>query len=132
MKKMKNKIIAVGPTTQNNTAVNGQSMMFQLLVDEVYRRNIKTIVVDIGLSVFKDKGNRVSGMFSIVKAIDYFLILIKFFFILLFNPGQTVYVTTAQSKVGFIRDYFIINFARLFGSRIIAHQCGANYAGFYN
>lgn len=132
MKKMKNKIIAVGPTTQNNTAVNGQSMMFQLLVDEVYRRNVKTIVVDIGLSIFKDKGNRVSGKFSIVKAIDYFLILIKFFFILMFNPGQTVYVTTAQSKVGFVRDFFIINFARLFGSRIIAHQFGANYAGFYN
>lgn len=129
---MKNKIIAVGPTTQNNTVVNGQSMMFQLLVDEVHHRNIKTIVVDIGLSVFKDKGNRVSGKFSIVKAIDYILILIKFFFILLFNQKQTVYVTTAQSKVGFVRDYFIIRFARLFGSKIIAHQFGANYGGFYN
>ena len=129
---MNNKVIAVGPTTQNNKVVNGQSMMFQLLLDEVSRRNIKTIVVDIGISVFKEKGNRVSGKFSAVKALDYILILIKFFFILLFNPRETVYITTAQSKVGFIRDYFIINFARLFGSKIIAHQFGANYSGFYN
>lgn len=128
---MKNKIIAVGPTTQNNTAVNGQSMMFQLLVDEVHHRNIKTIIVDIGVSAFSNK-NRVSGKFSILKALDYIIILTKLFFILLFNQKQTVYVTTAQSKVGFIRDYFIILFARFFNSKIIAHQFGANYSGFYN
>lgn len=128
---MKNKIIAVGPTTQNNTAVNGQSMMFQLLVDEVHHRNIKTIIVDIGVSAFSNK-NRVSGKFSILKALDYIIILTKLLFILLFNQKQTVYVTTAQSKVGFIRDYFIILFARFFNSKIIAHQFGANYSGFYN
>jgi glycosyltransferase involved in cell wall biosynthesis len=128
---MKNKIIAVGPTTQNNTAVNGQSMMFQLLVDEVHHRNIKTIIVDIGVSAFSNK-NRVSGKFSILKALDYIIILTKLFFILLFNQKQTVYVTTAQSKVGFIRDYYIILFARFFNSKIIAHQFGANYSGFYN
>ena len=128
---MKNKIIAVGPTTQNNTAVNGQSMMFQLLVDEVHHRNIKTIIVDIGVSAFSNK-NRVSGKFSILKALDYIIILTKLLFILLFNQKQTVYVTTAQSKVGFIRDYYIILFARFFNSKIIAHQFGANYSGFYN
>lgn len=128
---MKNKLIAVGPTTQNNTAVNGQSMMFQLLIDEVYHRNIKIIVVDIGVSAFSNK-NRVSGKFSILKALDYTIILTKLFFILLFNQKQTVYVTTAQSKVGFIRDYFIILFARFFNCKIIAHQFGANYIGFYN
>lgn len=129
---MEGKIIAVGPTTQKNKIVNGQSMMFQLLVDQLLNRNIKTIVVDIGLSIFTNKVNKVSGRFSLIKAIDYALILIKLFFILVFNPGQTVYLTTAQSKVGFIRDYFIINIARLFGSRIIGHQFGANYSGFYN
>lgn len=128
---MKNKLIAVGPTTQNNTAVNGQSMMFQLLIDEVHHRKIKTIIVDIGVSAFSNK-NRVSGKFSFFKALDYTIILTKLFFILLFNQKQTVYVTTAQSKVGFIRDYFIILFARFFNCKIIAHQFGANYSGFYN
>lgn len=127
-----NKIIAVGPTTQNNTVVNGQSMMFQLLVDEVYDRKMRLIIVDIGMSIFKRKENRVSGKFSIFKLFNYSIIFIKFFFILLFNPKQTVYLTTAQSKIGFVRDYFIINLASFFGSKIITHQFGANYAGFYN
>ncbi len=129
---MTNKIIAIGPTTQNNTELNGQSMMFQLLIDEVISKKIKLIIVDIGKSVFKKYEKRVSGKFSIFKLINYIIILAKFFLILLFNPKQTVYLTTAQSKVGFIRDYFIINLARLFGSKIIAHQFGANYTGFYN
>lgn len=129
---MKNKIIAVGPTTQNNTVLNGQTMMFQLFVDEVRRKNIKIIIIDIGMSIFKKHENRVSGRFSIVKLINYTIILIKFFSILLFNSKQTVYLTTAQSKVGFIRDYFIINISRFFGCKIIAHQFGANYAVFYN
>lgn len=128
---MKNKIIAVGPTTQNNTAVNGQSMMFQMLVDALVRNNIKHIVLDIGVSIFGSV-ERTSGKFSVYKAIDYSIILVKVFFICLFNTGQTIYITTAQSKVGFTRDYFIINIARLFGCNVIAHQFGANYAGFYN
>ena len=129
---MLNKIIAVGPTTQNNKVVNGQSMMFQLFVDQLNFRNLKVIVVDIGKSIVNNNANRVSGKFSVVKVCDYCFILIKFFCVLLLNSRQTVYLTTAQSKVGFVRDYFIIHLAKLFKNKIIAHQFGANYAGFYN
>jgi glycosyltransferase involved in cell wall biosynthesis len=132
MKKIKNKIITIGPTTQNNKVVNGQSMMFQMLLDEMHNRNIKKIILDIGLSIFPKKRNRFSGKFSFIKSLDYIIIIIKLFIILIFNGNQTVYITTAQSKVGFIRDYFIIYLASLFGSKIIAHQFGANYSGFYN
>jgi len=129
---MKNKIIAVGPTTQNNTVLSGQTMMFQLFVDTVHARKMRLIIVDIGISIFKKLEKRVSGKFSILRAVNYSVILVNFFFILLFNPKQTVYITTAQSKVGFVRDYFIINLAKFFGCKIIAHQFGANYGGFYN
>ncbi len=41
---MKNKIIAVGTTTQNNKLVNGQSMMFQLIVDNLQDKGIDVII----------------------------------------------------------------------------------------
>ena len=129
---MSNKIIAVGPTTQNNTVLNGQAMMFQLFVDQVIAKNIKISIIDIGMSVFKKYENRISGKFSLIKVVNYTLILFKLLLVLLFNSNQTVYLTTSQSKVGFIRDFFIINLSKFFNCKIIAHQFGANYAGFYN
>lgn len=130
--KMKNKIIAIGPTTQNNTVLNGSSMMFQMFVDEMERRNIPIIVLDLWQSIFNKGSERISGKTSIYKVADYILLIGKLFLILVFNPKQKVYLNTGQSKIGFIRDYVIINLSKLFGCKIIAHQFGANYSGFYN
>ncbi len=126
------KIIAIGPTTQNNKSVNGQSMMFQLLVDELEKRKIKNKIIDIGVSIFTSERERISGKFSFIKAINYLIVVIRIFFILMLNKKCTIYLTTAQSKVGFIRDYLIIGMGRMFNHNIVAHQFGANYGGFYN
>lgn len=133
MTKNKNKeIIAIGTTTQNNKMVNGQSMMFQLLVDEMKKVNFTPIIVDFGLS-FSEKSNntRVSGKFSYTKMIDNALVLIKFYKAILFHSNAPIYLNTSQSKVGFIRDYIIINSAAFFKRKIIAHQFGANYTRYY-
>lgn len=107
-------------------------MMFQMFVDEMHRRNTPIIVLDLWKSFFKQGNDRISGRISIYKLIDYTLLICKLFFILLFNPKQKVYLNTGQSKIGFIRDFVIINLSKLFGCSIIAHQFGANYIGFYN
>lgn len=137
LKEDKNKIfkkviIGIGPTTQNNTEFNGQSMMFQLFVDNFPHQNFKLITLDIGKTIFKkNRINRVSGKISIFKVFDYSILLVRFFFILINNKKPTIYLTTAQSKVGFIRDFFFINLAYFFGCKIITHQFGANYGKFY-
>ncbi|WP_420287178.1 glycosyltransferase [Flavobacterium psychrophilum] len=128
---MANKIILVGPTTQNNTVLNGQSMMFQLLVDDLIEKKIDFKILDIGISTFKSEDDRISGKFTINKSLNYIPLFFKYFWLVIKSGKSSIYITTAQSKVGFIRDYFFINIAKLFGNKVIAHQFGANYAGFY-
>lgn len=123
----------VGATTQNNKLVNGQSMMFQLFVDQLQERGIKTVIVDFGKSLNPQlHKNRVSGKFDFSKLIDNFFLIFRFVFVILSNPKTPLYINTSQSKVGFVRDYIFINFAKLFKRKIIVHQFGANYTKFYN
>ncbi len=126
------KLILVGCTTQNNKLVNGQSMMFQLFVDQLKEKGIKTEIVDFGISLdsrFADK--RVSSKFSFLKLLDNFLLIFNFIFVLISNPKTSIYITTSQSKVGFLRDYIFISLSKLFGRKVIAHQFGSNYGQFY-
>ena len=132
-RKIMTKLILVGCTTQNNKLVNGQSMMFQLFVDQLREKNIKTEIVDFGISLdSKFTDNRVSNKFSFLKLIDNFLLIFKFIFVLISNPATSIYITTSQSKVGFLRDYIFISLSKLFGRKVIAHQFGSNYGHFYN
>lgn len=130
---MINKLILVGTTTQRNKVVNGQSMMFQLFVDKLQEKNIKTVIVDFGKSVDSNSSNtRVSGKFSYTKLFDNFFITFQYILVVLSNPGTDIYISTSQSKVGFIRDYLFINFAHFLGRKVIAHQFGSNYDKFFS
>lgn len=129
---MAKKIITVGTTTQNNRMVNGQTMMFQMLVDKMRHKGFRPVIVDFGLSIKSNYGNeRVSGKFSFIKLLDNFRALIHYLCVLIANPGVPVYINTSQSKVGFLRDYFFIRLAKLFRRKVIGHQFGANYQSFY-
>ena len=134
MGKIRNKeIIVIGTSTQNNKWVNGQSMMFQLLVDEMQKKKFTPVIVDFGLSISKNSNNRrVSGNFSFIKVLDNIIVLLKFFKEILFHPNAPIYLNTSQTKVGFIRDYIMINTASFFKRKIIAHQFGANYTRYYS
>ena len=126
------KIILVGCTTQNNKVVNGQSMMFQLFVDKLQEKKINTLIIDFGKSIASNSENtRVSGKFSFTKLFDNFFITCLYIFTILTNPSTSVYITTSQSKVGFIRDYLFINIAYFLERKIIAHQFGSNYDKFF-
>ena len=127
------KLIMVGTTTQNNKLVNGQSMMFQLLVDHLRKMNVETVIVDFGKSIDANfHQDRVSGKFQLIKLIDNLILLFRMFFVLSKNSHTEVYINTSQSKVGFIRDYLFIRMAKFFNRKVIAHQFGANYTNFYN
>ena len=129
---MVKKLIVVGCTTQENKLVNGHSMMFQLFVDKLAERKIETVVVDFGKSLDPNfSSKRVSGKFSFTKLADNFLLIFKFLNVLILHPHTPVYITTSQSKVGFIRDFIFINLAKLLGRKVVAHQFGANYEKFY-
>lgn len=122
----------VGTTTQNNKLVNGQSMMFQLLVDQLKQKNIETIVVDFGKSINANfHQERVSGKFQMTKLIDNILLIFRMLYVLSANSNTDVYINTSQSKVGFLRDYIFIRMAKFFNKKVIAHQFGANYTSFY-
>lgn len=130
---MLKKLITIGTTTQNNKIVNGQSMMFQLFIDQLIIKNIQPIIVDFGISINNNFANRrISGKFSLIKLIDNFFLTFKFFRVLIVNPRVPIYINTSQSLVGFIRDYIFINLAKLFKRFIVAHQFGANYKNFYD
>lgn len=129
---MVKKVIMVGTTTQNNKMVNGQTMMFQMLVDKMKSREISPIIVDFGISVKKNFGaTRVSGELNFIKFVDNIRAVISFFWALILNPGTMVYINTSQSKAGFIRDYLFIKIAKIFKRNVIGHQFGANYKSFY-
>ena len=123
------KILAIG--TKNSTkknAFSGQSAMFEGLVDYLCKKVKDVDVVDIS-GYFARKR---SMSFSFSRSIQYIYIIVKIFSKVCIKRYSMLYLTTAQSKVGFIRDYFIISITHLFGVKIFMHQFGANYSGFYN
>lgn len=125
------KIIAIGPTTQNNTVLNGATMIFQMTIDDLKKKGIDVKVVDLGASRFNARAHRVSGKFTLTKAINYIFIIAQIYVLVLSNRKTTLFLSTAQSRVGFIRDYFIISFARFFSGKIFGQQVGSNYRNFY-
>src|SRR6185369_18044140 len=46
--------------------------------------------------------------------------------------GGLLYITTAQTKAGFLRDLVFINLASFFNFKILMQQFGSNFANFYN
>lgn len=129
---MGKEIIAIGPAVRlKDKYVTGQSMMFQLLVDKLLAENRKVKVIDIG-KIFSSNKNRVTGSFSLVRALDYLVISAKAFFAFISSPKQVLYFTTAQSTAGFIRDFIVIHLALACRYKIICHYFGSNYSAFYH
>ncbi len=114
------KIITIG--SQSNVTkklFSGQSVMFDGIVDGLRKRGNDVTVLDISPRF------RVQNV--LLRSTDYALVLIKLLFKLLFVRYDVGYITTAQSKNGFLRDNAIISICRLFHVPVIAHQYGANY-----
>lgn len=114
------KIIAIGPLPDfEHHAFTGQSVMFNGLVTELVNHGYQIKIIDIS-SRFKKNS-------FITRCIDYIWVISKILLTLLFNKYDLAYLTTSQSKRGFLRDFAITKILNLFRVKIIAHQFGANY-----
>lgn len=110
-------LILVGPLPP---PVNGQSIAFQLLIEGVKERGLRYSVVNLS--------GRSKATWR--RAIDYVSILWEFFAKTSFGE-KTVYITIAQSFRGFIRDFIMIWYSKIFRHRLICHLHGGNYGNFY-
>ncbi|EKD27195.1 MAG: group glycosyltransferase, partial [uncultured bacterium] len=122
--KVKAKTWLIGPLPP---PLLGQSLAFKMICDYVENdvKNFK--IVNIG----GENLERRDGSFSVSRTNT----LINPFFkslILPFLPGKNIYLTIAQSWVGFLRDFVFIFFSILGRHHIILHLHGGNYDQFYN
>lgn len=93
--------------------------MFDGLVGQLKASGEFVTTVDIS-SRFKSKT-------VVLRSIDYAIILAKVLWHLILRRYDIAYVTTAQSKNGFMRDNVIISLFKLFKVKVVTHQYGANY-----
>lgn len=125
------RVLAIGPLVKHKRKhFSGQAMLFQLFVDELNKRNICNTVIDIS-GRFSSLKVKISGRISLLRIIDYIIVINEVFFNLIFHRKNIIYLTTSQSFPGFIRDYLIISTVNNFSDRIVCHQFGANYGRFY-
>ena len=118
------RLILVGPLPP---PYYGQSVSFRMLVDEVARLGVPHAVIDI--SHGEASGEKM-GEVTRHRFADYTSILRRFFAAATGRRG-TVYLQIAQSRAGFMRDWVMIRYARLFGHRVVMHLKGGNYDNFY-
>lgn len=117
------KSLLVGPLPP---PIDGQSVAFKMLVEGFEERKYPFAVVNISpKSLVKNQGT-----FNLKRALEYGQIFGRFFFKLL-KRNKVLYLTIAQSRVGFLRDLMMIFFAKVFRCRVICHIHGGNYDGFY-
>lgn len=98
---------------------SGQAVMFDGVVNHLRQHGEKIKVVDITQKMPKD------GTFY--RSLDYVVILLSVFTKLLSNRIDLCYITSSQSKKGFLRDYAMVILCRWFKVPVILHQYGANY-----
>lgn len=91
--------------------------MFDGLVDYLNQHEVDLDIIDIA-------PNNKRGL---LRILDFLFTFIGLFFKLLSTRYDLIYITTAQSKKGFLRDCVLIRICALFKKRIVAHQYGANY-----
>lgn len=118
-------VILLGPLPP---PYHGQSMAFAALVEGLAERGVPFQVHDL----FPEKrpDAQVAGA-GWRRARQLMGVTARFLGWVLRTPRTTVYITIAQSRLGFLRDAVMIWAARAGGHRIVVHLHGGNYDGFY-
>ncbi|MGV3528887.1 MAG: glycosyltransferase family 4 protein [Flavisolibacter sp.] len=111
--------ILIGTTSQSDF-VTGQSIAFDLLTGSLAKEKFSTIDIS-----FLNSNNR-------FKAIMYLSAYVKLILLLIFKRYSSIYITIAQSRLGFFRDLGFIWISYLFRKQILLHLHGGNYLSFYN
>ena len=125
---MLGKIITIGLcTNQKRNIFSGQAMMFDALVDFLKGKKISVSVVNLS-SKYQDIQ---VGTIAFKRIIEYFTIILKSIPLFFKSINGVLYITTAQTQGGFLRDLIFINLAKIFGCKIVIHQFGSNFQTFY-
>src|SRR5437660_281827 len=126
---MNKKVIAIGlRPNQAKNVFSGQSMMFEAFVEYLQENKYDVKIIDLA-SKYSDIN---VGKITFKRIFEYLGIILGAFKVFSNNKRSTVYITTAQTKGGFIRDYLFINFAKFFGCKLLLQQFGSNFESFYN
>lgn len=114
------KILCIGTCSDiKRNHFTGQSVMFDGVVSHLKEHGIEVSVVDISQKIRKN------GV--LFRSLDYSIILIIILLRLVTDKYNLCYITSSQSKKGFLRDNVMINMCRWFKVPVITHQYGANY-----
>lgn len=100
-------ILLVGPRSR---PITGQSKCFNFLVDNVSCKNYKVFTT-----------GRFSSFFYLMDVIR----------ISFFKKIDVVYFTSSRSKLGFLRDLYLIFFFYLRKTKVVNHLHGADFYDFY-
>lgn len=116
-------MLAIGITS--NHIVTGLSVAFDTFIEGLQERAIEYILVDAGVGTSIDR----AGIFSIKRMFGVFVVLFRF--LLNLKNTDIVYVTMGASRLGFLRDLFIIFITKLFNRKLVFHLHGGGYYDFY-
>lgn len=98
------KILAIGlRTNQKLNIFSGQAMMFDALVDFLVANNFTVGVIDLT----SEYTNIKIGKFSLIRTLEYLKIIIGSINKFIKYRGGLLYINTAQTKAGFLRDLFL-------------------------
>lgn len=114
-------VLLIGPVPP---PITGQAVTFSLLVDELGKaRSIVTADLSEPLG-------RRDQQFSLARGAQ--MLRLAVWVSKLMPRTSAVYLTIAQSRLGFLRDALFIAIASLWRRPVIAHLHGGNYASYYN
>jgi glycosyltransferase involved in cell wall biosynthesis len=104
--------------------VTGQAIAFSLLVEELKKARL---IVTADLS---EPLERRDQQFSLARGVQILRLAVSLAGLM--PNTKAVYLTIAQSRMGFLRDALFIAIACLWRRPVIAHLHGGNYASYYN
>lgn len=103
-------------------------MMFDALIEFLILNNYQVGVVNLTSRY----SNIQVGQFSVKRSWEYLFIILKSIVECFKQRGSLLYLSTAQSKSGFLRDLVFINLASFLNCKILLHQFGSSMGIFYN
>lgn len=104
--------------------ITGQAIAFSLLV-EALKKHRAIVTVDLS-----EPPGRRDQHFSLARGAQ--MLRLALSVTCLMSKTSAVYLTIAQSRLGFLRDTLFIAIASLWRRPVIAHLHGGNYANYYD
>jgi glycosyltransferase involved in cell wall biosynthesis len=115
-------VAAIGPLPP---PVNGLSKAFGMVTAGLERYGWRMVVIDSA----DRTGDRVGSAFSLARFKAVLEMLMRATGAVL--RADIIYITIAQSRLGFAKDMLIIRWATLWGRPVVVHMHGGNFGGFY-